>query len=112
MNVRERKLVRLFSSLSSSDADTLLTFAEFLASRREPATEPVSKPQLEPRPQEETVVAAIQRLSRAYHMLDKSKVLHETSGLMSQHLLQGREASAVIDELEDLFQRHYKAMLE
>ena len=37
-------------------------------------------------------------------------MLHETSALMAAHVLQGREASAVIDELEALFATRYEAL--
>ena len=55
----------------------------------------------------ESVIAAIKRLSATYPMLDKGKVFNDTSSLMSQHIIQGREAVEVIDELEALFQQEY-----
>jgi hypothetical protein len=42
-------------------------------------------------------------------MLERGDLLHEASSLMSAHVLQGRAAAQVIDELEDLFARHYAA---
>jgi hypothetical protein len=41
-------------------------------------------------------------------MLDKSDLLHEASELMTTHLMQGRPAAEVIDELEVVFRRHYE----
>jgi hypothetical protein len=41
-------------------------------------------------------------------MIDRAKILHETSGLMTQHLVHGKAARDVIDELEGLFRRHYE----
>jgi hypothetical protein len=41
-------------------------------------------------------------------MLDRSKMLNETSVLMTQHVISGRDAVEVIDELEILFRRHYE----
>jgi len=41
-------------------------------------------------------------------MLDKAPMLHETSALMSAHILQGRPAQEVIDGLESLFSGHYE----
>jgi hypothetical protein len=41
-------------------------------------------------------------------MLDRGPMLHETSALMSAHVLQGRDAAEVIDALEALFGRHYQ----
>jgi hypothetical protein len=43
-----------------------------------------------PRPSQESVVAAIKRLSKTYEMLDRGPMLNETSALMSAHVLQGR----------------------
>jgi hypothetical protein len=105
-----RKLLEVFTSLPNGERDSVLAFAEFLAARA-PTTEP---PQLRPtpRPPVESVVGAIKRLSATYPMLDKAKLLNETSALMSQHILQGRAASAVIDELERTFLTHYQRLLD
>ena len=65
------------------------------------------EPERIPRPKEESVVGAIKRLSHSYFMLDRSAMLNDTSSLMGAHVLQGRPASEVIDELEALFARHY-----
>jgi len=106
----ERKLVKLYRSLASEDRATLLLFAEFLASRRAESIQeeqgPI-EPERIPRPQGESVVGAIKRLSRSYFMLDRSTMLNDTSSLMGAHVLQGRPADEVIDELETLFARHY-----
>jgi hypothetical protein len=105
-----RRLVRLFRALDPAQRETLLDFAEFLAARA-PAQAgreaPAAEPEPLPRPQEETVVAAIKRLSRSYYMLDRAALLNETSSLMAAHVLSGREAQAVIDDIEALFARHY-----
>lgn len=105
----EKQLNALFNRLGSAERETLLAFAEFLVARSGGA-EGVAEaaiPQPIPRPAEESVVAAIKRLSTSYQMIDRSKMLHETTALMSQHVMQGRDAAEVIDELELLFQRHY-----
>lgn len=100
------RLVQLFNRLPTTERETLLAFAEFLVSR---SAMPVDiTPKLSERPAQESVVAAIKRLSASYHMLDRSKMLHETSALMTEHLMQGRPAPEVIDELEALFRRHYQ----
>jgi len=112
----ERRLVRLHRSLGPGDRDTLLAFGEFLASRGTAAsvreTSHPREPAVQPRPREESVVAAIKRLARTYPMLDRSAMLNDTSTLMSAHVLQGRPASEVIDELEALFARYYAAYRE
>ena len=106
----QRHLLQLYARLSEADRGALTAFAEFLAARGSSAEEvgPAVEPLAIPRPLEESVIAAIRRLSQTYHMLDKGAVLHETSGLMSAHILQGRAAADVIDELEALFLRQYE----
>lgn len=106
----ERRLLRLFRALSGPDRETLLRFAEFLTqSPQKPSeTREVVEPQPLPRPPEETVIAAIRRLSQTYTMLDRGPMFTQTSALMSAHLLQGRAAREVIDELETLFADHYR----
>ena len=106
----ERRLIKVFRSLAPTDRETLLAFAEFLAQRPSPSAPPApAEPQPLPRPAQETVVGAIKRLSATYEMLSREALLNETSALMSAHLLQGRAAAEVIDELESLFARHYAA---
>lgn len=109
--------MRSFARLSDADRRTLLDFARFLverddASRHELRAETVPEPQPIPRPEQESVVAAMKRLSKRYYMLDKSKILNETSVLMAQHVMQGRDACEVIDELEALFEAHYRRLRE
>ena len=45
-------------------------------------------------------------------MLDSDELLDGTSSLMGQHILRGREASAVINELQSMFQEKYEKYLE
>ena len=107
----KRRLLELYDALDAQDRASLTAFAEFLATRQEGAVgavEPLAEPDFLPRPPEESVIAAIRRLAQTYHMLDKAAMLHETSALMSAHILQGRPASEVIDELESLFSSHYE----
>lgn len=111
MSNPNRRLLEILDRLDADEREQVLAFAEFLESRRPrdaaPA-EPAPEPRPIPRPEEETVVAAIRRLSETYPMLEKSRVFHETSGLMAAHMLQGRPADEVIDELEVVFHRHYE----
>ena len=106
----ERRLSRLYRALGAADRHALIAFAEFLAHRDHPATTPAApqEPRPLPRPEGETVIAAIRRLSLSYPMLDRAPMLHETSALMSAHVLQGRAAGEVIDALEALFERQYQ----
>ncbi len=111
MNVKqsEKKLSRLFGGLPAGQQETVLAFVEFLAARN-PAPETVvpQTPQPLPRPAEESVVKAIKRLRETYPMLNPDKLLHETSGLMMKHVMNGKPAAEVIDELEALFARYYE----
>ncbi|WP_242513508.1 hypothetical protein [Halochromatium salexigens] len=111
-------MLKILRALNAQDRATLMAFGEFLlaggAALRAAGGEcasvetPPSTPQHEPRPPDESVVAAIKRLRRVYPMLDPSEMLHETSALMAAHVLQGRDAGAVIDELERLFLARYE----
>jgi hypothetical protein len=110
-SAEERRLAKLYRALGATDREALLAFGEFLAQRAEASQRRPQTVRPDPleRPAEESVVAAIKRLRRAYHMLDRGDLLHEASSLMSAHVLQGRAAAQVIDELEALFARHYAA---
>ena len=44
-------------------------------------------------------------------MLDSTEMLTETSALMGAHVLQGRAAEVVIDELEALFTARYQTLV-
>lgn len=107
----EKKLLAQFQQLSDVQRETLLSFAEFLASQTSAAPaerHPPAEPRDIPRPEEESVVAAIKRLNATYFMLeDRSGLLNETSVLMTQHVMQGRDISEVIDELETVFAGFY-----
>jgi hypothetical protein len=106
----ERRLTKVFRSLEPEDRSTLLAFGEFLAARAAesaPRSRGPMEPDRIPRPPDESVVGAIKRLSRSYYMLDRSAMLNDTSSLMGAHVLQGRPAKDVIDELEALFARYY-----
>lgn len=111
---QEKDLLALFRQLSAEQQQSLLDFAGFLQSRtqEQAATEPVelAEPELIERPAEESVVAAMKRLSATYPMIDKASLLNEASGLMAQHVLQGKDSVEVIDELEVLFANSYQAL--
>lgn len=108
----QQRLLQLFRQLPDSDRQTLLSFAEFLLQRTGPdipGNLPLNQPPADiPRPDNESVVAAIRRLSKTFPMLDKDEILHEASALMTAHVMHGRSAVDVIDELEVVFRRHYE----
>jgi hypothetical protein len=110
-----RRLLALYGALEEADRATLLAFAEFLAQRGGDAAGhdevSIPEPRLSLRPPQETVVAAIKRLSASYYMLERGHMFHEAATLMTSHVLQGRPASQVIDDLETLFRDHYQRWL-
>lgn len=110
MTANERKLLKLFRALSAHRQEGLLDYAEFLLQRgRDPAEPETPQTPLDlPRPEQESVVKAIKRLMNTYPMLDRNKLLHETSSHMAQHVIHKRPAKDVIDDLEALFQRYYR----
>ena len=107
---RRQQLLRAFDSLDDATQEQLVDFAEFLSARHGTSADPQppTEPREIPRPAEETVIAAVRRLSETYHMLDKAPMLHQTSSLVSAHIMQGRPATEVIDELEQLFKSRYR----
>lgn len=112
-NKKERKLIKLFKQLDKSNQDTLIAFAEFLSSRK-PAENDVeenivsAEPLEIERPNDESVVKAIKRLSATYPMVDKETILHPISAVMTSHIMQGKKAHEAIDELETLFFKEYQ----
>lgn len=115
MKKSTKKLLDFYRQLPDDVAQQLLDFAEFLASRHvahgKEALE-ISLPENITRPEKESVVVAVKRLSATYPMINKDKLLDETSSLVSQNMLQGRDAVEVIDELEVIFKKHYEILLE
>ncbi len=112
-NKQERKLIKLFKSLDDTSRESFLAFGEFLQSRSKNAsemTEVISEPVNIPRPEEESVIKAIKRLSATYPMVDKENILHPISDLMTSHMISGRSASEVIDDLQDVFSKEYESI--
>lgn len=132
MTDQEQSLLDIFRQLSEHDAHSLLRFAEFLAGYEMTAANIVSQqneivskitpisennqtakqaqiPQPEPvaRPEQERVVDALKRLSATYPMLDKKMLLDKASELVAQHVMFGKPAKDVIDEIEGLFANAY-----
>ena len=106
-NKTEKRLREILDELPEAQVAALLEYAEFLAARYGGPKEVIAPLDI-PRPERESVMKAIKRLGATYPMLDRSKMLNETSVLMTQHVIQGRDAVEVIDELEILFRRHYE----
>jgi hypothetical protein len=107
-----KKLLEFYRGLPDEVALQLLDFAEFLADRYKIEVKDISLPEDIPRPESESVVLAIKRLTATYPMLNTDSLLDETSSLVSQNLLQGRAAEEVIDELEVIFSKRYEILIE
>lgn len=109
-----KRLMSMFRSLSEPRQQALLDYAEFLAAKEgaELATAPPTEPLSIPRPQQENVVKAIQRLMQTYPMLERNRIFHEASAQMTRHLIHGVPAEEAIDELERIFARQYQEHLE
>lgn len=109
----EKKLLKQFAKLSPEQQQTLIQFAEFLVQKGDNGgePEPIPEPVLLERPEQETVVGAIKRLTASYPMLERDKLFNETSMLMTKHVMHGHEAGQIIDELEALFASHYQALI-
>jgi histidinol-phosphate/aromatic aminotransferase/cobyric acid decarboxylase-like protein len=113
----EEELLALLRRLPQEQVEQLIEYAEFLLERHGsveeglPAGE-LPSPEDIPRPAQESVIQAIRRLTASYPMLQRRALLDETSMLMTQHILGGRGAVEIIDELELLFRRHYDALAE
>lgn len=117
-NRKEKQLLDYFSSLNSDNKENLLAFAEFLSKRSllkdgdeksielSPKSEPVSIK----RPETESIIKAIKRLSATYPMVEKEQFLHTISDLMTRHMMQGKSSESVIDELENLFLNAYEKL--
>ncbi|OGI50698.1 MAG: hypothetical protein A3B81_02990 [Candidatus Muproteobacteria bacterium RIFCSPHIGHO2_02_FULL_65_16] len=103
------RLAAIIAELPEDKRQALLEYAEFLRERH--GRPPVTPELLDiPRPDQESVIKAIQRLRATYPMLDPAQLLHEATALMTQHVTQGREAETVIDEIEALFRAHYERL--
>lgn len=123
MTEQEQSLLDIFRKLSEHDAHSLIRFAEFLAGYElttadivdkdevkaptEEAAEELPVPEDIERPEQEKVVDALKRLSATYPMLDKKDLLDKASELVAQHVMFGKPAPQVIDEIEELFKQAY-----
>ncbi len=115
MNTKAKKATRLadiFESLNSQRQQSLLDFAEYLYSLGDHLIKEIPEPEKISRPESETVVGAIKRLKASYHMIESMAVFSDASALMTEHMVKGRDAREVIDEMEALFAQAYQAMVE
>ena len=110
MKASSKNLAAIYDLLPEQDQKALFDFAEFLKSRA-PEVEPqVMMPLDIPRPENESVIAAIKRLNKTYPMIKRASLLHETSNFMMQHVVSGKAASEVIDDMENMFNEKFQQM--
>ena len=108
---RIASLTEIAAALPDEALLTLIEFGEFLASKypAEQLAEQIYNPL--PRPEDESVIAAIKRLSKSYPMLDKTTLFDQTSAAMSAHILQDVSKKESIDKLERVFKEKYEAYI-
>ena len=108
MNPTEKNLLSHFRRLDATQQQTAMDFIEFLIARTPAATNgEIIPPVAIPRPEQESVIKAVKRLRATYSMLEPGKLLNDTSTQMTRHLIHGVAVEEVIDELENVFKRHY-----
>lgn len=111
MKKNTKKLLAHYRNLPDEVAQQLVDYAEFLSLRHSIEVEDISSPENIPRPEKESVVIAVKRLTTTYPMLNTDKLLDQTASLVSQNMLQGRDAVEVIDELEVIFKSQYDILV-
>ena len=112
MSNESRRLVKYFNEMNEQQKNSLLDYARYLGQQNSTgspsAEQQKHKPLESPRPENENVVNAIKRLRASYFMLNTDVLLNESSALMAQFMIQGRDAKEVIDDLEILFENQYQ----
>lgn len=113
MKTKLREIKLLLAQLDEEHQQAIVDYSAFLVQRYKikNSRDRGLKPESIERPSQESVIAAIKRLKKTYYMLDTDILINETSALMGQHLLKGREACDVIDELQSVFQAQYEQYL-
>lgn len=108
------ELQAIFAQLDAAAQRNVVAFAEFLLGKQQmcatdAVVESFSAPLLIEPVADESVVAALRRLTHSYKMLDNRALLAHAVDIMNGFVLQGRDRVVVIRELEALFQREYEA---
>jgi hypothetical protein len=104
-------LADLFNTLDQERQESLFDYAEFLQSKGGLVKQEISEPVAIPKPDDESVVAAIKRMKQTYPMIDSMQVFAVASNLMTDHMVKGRDAEEVINEIEALFEDTYNKLL-
>ena len=104
----QQALLKAFRQMTPTARCSLVDFADYLSRQHPVVAPPVSMQPLQiPRPEEESVIAAIRRLAKTYPMLDSDDVFSAATTLMTRHVLGQQAAVEVIDELESMFKARY-----
>jgi len=106
-----KALSDLFNTLDKDRQQSLFDYAEFLQTKGGNMQQDIGEPVEVPRAENETVVGAIKRLKQTYPMIDSMEVFAVASNLMTEHMVQGRDAEEVINQIEVLFEDTYKKLL-
>jgi len=101
----------LASALPDEALQSLHEFAEFLAEKYPAQIQADLEYVPLPRPKNESVIAAIKRLSKSYPMVDSTSLFDQTSAVMSAHILQDVSKQDSIDKLEAIFREKYQVSL-
>ncbi len=109
---RSQRMQKLFAELDDTHQQSVLEYVEFLHDRGHVRKQEIGVPEPIPRPENETVVGAIKRLKASYHMIESMSVFSDASALMTEHMINGRDAAEVIDEMETLFENAYQKLLQ
>lgn len=104
------QLKKIFDTLDAERQQSLLDYAEFLQIKGGLVKREIGEPLDIPRPDEETVVGAIKRLKQTYPMIESMSVFSKASGLMTEHMVNGRDSVEVIEEMQLLFHTEYKKL--
>ncbi len=107
-----KALTDLFNTLDKDRQQSLFDYAEFLQSRGGIVPQNIGDPVDVARAENETVVGAIKRLKQTYPMIDSMEVFAIASNLMTDHMVKGRDAEEVINEIEALFEDTYNKILK
>lgn len=106
-----KALADLFNKLDKDQQQSLFDYAEFLQARSGDVQRDIARPVEIPKPENESVVGAIKRMKQSYPMIDSMEVFAVASNLMTDHMVKGRDADEVINEIEALFEQTYNKLL-
>lgn len=113
MSDLEGTLLKFLRQLPQAQQQTLVDFADYLSQRYAIEEEAVPQQPIDiSRPQEESVVKAVRRLSKTYPMLESKELFEKTSSFMMRNLMHGEGKETVIDEMEIFFKQSYQTFID